>query len=128
MKSDATWVLGFIVAIAGGYGIATIYRKVPILDRHLERTFMVGSYLAIAIIIFRGVFDNRDCDPGTRCRLIGVLLSDRAWDRQHHALVVSSDRSIRVSAHVIEYFLEDLENFRSGEELIKQTVIWGGDR
>ncbi len=58
MKSDATWVLGFIVAIAGGWALAMIYRRVPLLDRHLERTFMVTSYLAIALIIFWGVVDR----------------------------------------------------------------------
>ncbi len=58
MKSDATWILGFIVAIAGGWAIAMIYKRVPLLDRHLERTFMVMSYLAIALIIFWGVVDR----------------------------------------------------------------------
>ncbi|MYK30553.1 MAG: TRAP transporter small permease subunit [Boseongicola sp. SB0670_bin_30] len=58
MKSDATWVLGFIVAVAGGWALAMIYRRVPLLDRHLERTFMVTSYLAIALIIFWGVVDR----------------------------------------------------------------------
>lgn len=58
MKSDATWVLGFIVAVAGGWALAMMYRRVPLLDRHLERTFMVTSYLAIALIIFWGVVDR----------------------------------------------------------------------
>ena len=58
LKSDATWILGIIVAILGGWIIAMIYRRVPLLDRHLERTFMVGSYLAIAFIIFWGVVDR----------------------------------------------------------------------
>lgn len=58
MKSDATWVLGFIVAIAGGWGIAIIYERVPWLDRHLERTVMIFSYLAVAFIIFWGVVDR----------------------------------------------------------------------
>ena len=58
MKSDATWVLGVIFAIGGGWLISMIYKRVPFLDRHLERTFMVFSYLAIAIIIFWGVVDR----------------------------------------------------------------------
>lgn len=58
LKSDATWILGFIVAIGGGWIIAMIYKRVPLLDRHLERTFMVFSYLAIALIIFWGVVDR----------------------------------------------------------------------
>ncbi len=58
LKSDATWILGFIVAVFGGWAIAMIYRRVPLLDRHLERAFMVFSYLAIALIIFWGVVDR----------------------------------------------------------------------
>lgn len=58
LKSDAAWVLGFLVAVLGGWGIAAIYKRVPFLDRHLERTFMVFSYLAIALIIFWGVIDR----------------------------------------------------------------------
>ncbi|MCY4167798.1 MAG: TRAP transporter small permease subunit [Rhodobacter sp.] len=58
MKSDATWILGTVIAISGGWAIAMTYRRVPFLDRHLERTFMVISYLAIALIIFWGVVDR----------------------------------------------------------------------
>ena len=35
-----------------------IYKRVPLLDRHLERTFMILSYLAVAFIIFWGVIDR----------------------------------------------------------------------
>lgn len=58
MKAEAVWVLGFLVAVIGGWAIAMIYKRVPLLDRHLERTFMVVSYLAIALIIFWGVVDR----------------------------------------------------------------------
>jgi len=58
LKSDAIWILGLVVAIGGGILIAMIYKRVRILDRHLERTFMVASYLAIALIIFWGVIDR----------------------------------------------------------------------
>ena len=58
MRSDAMWVLGVLVALIGGGAIAFLYKRVPILDKHLERTFMVGSYLAIAFIIFWGVVDR----------------------------------------------------------------------
>ena len=58
MKSGAAWMLGIVVAIAGGWLIAMIYKRVPLLDRHLERTFMVVSYLATALIIFWGVVDR----------------------------------------------------------------------
>ncbi len=58
LKSDAAWVFGAIVAALGGLLVLWIYRKVPLLDRHLERTIMVWSYLAIAFIIFWGVIDR----------------------------------------------------------------------
>lgn len=58
LKSDAAWILGAIVALAGGVLIAMIYRAVPFVERHLERTVMVVSYLAVAAIIFWGVIDR----------------------------------------------------------------------
>lgn len=58
MKSDAVWILGVIVALGGGWLIAQLYRRVPMLDRHLERTFMIVSYLSVAFIIFWGVVDR----------------------------------------------------------------------
>lgn len=58
LKSDAAWVVGTIATALGGLMVMWIYRKVPLLDRHLERTIMVYSYLAIAFIIFWGVIDR----------------------------------------------------------------------
>jgi TRAP-type C4-dicarboxylate transport system permease small subunit len=58
LRSDASWLLGFLVAFGGGGVIAFLYKKVPMLDRYLERLFMVCSYLSIALIIFWGVIDR----------------------------------------------------------------------
>ncbi len=58
LRSDATWLLGIIIMLAGGYLISLIYHKVPLIDRHLERTIMVASYLAIGFIIFWAVIDR----------------------------------------------------------------------
>jgi TRAP-type transport system small permease protein len=58
LKSDAAWIVGTIATALGGLLVMWIYRKVPLLDRHLERTIMVYSYLAIAFIIFWGVIDR----------------------------------------------------------------------
>ncbi len=58
LKADAAWVVGTIVMALGGLLVMWVYRKVPLLDRHLERTIMVYSYLAIAFIIFWGVIDR----------------------------------------------------------------------
>lgn len=58
MKSEAAWLLGTIVTALGGLLVLWIYKRVPLLDRHLERSIMVWSYLAIAFIIFWGVIDR----------------------------------------------------------------------
>ena len=58
LKSDATWLLGLFVAFAGGSVIAWLYKLSPLLDRYLERFFMVTSYLSIAFVIFWGVIDR----------------------------------------------------------------------
>ncbi|WP_227270101.1 TRAP transporter small permease [Roseobacter weihaiensis] len=58
MRSDAKWYLGVIAVAIGGYLVSLVYRKLPFVERHLERTIMVYSYLAIAFIIFWGVVDR----------------------------------------------------------------------
>ncbi|MEP2641804.1 TRAP transporter small permease subunit [Roseobacter sp.] len=58
LRADAKWYLGVIVLIISGYGVSVIYTKWPFIERHLERTIMVYSYLAIAFIIFWGVIDR----------------------------------------------------------------------
>ena len=58
LESDAAWVVGTVVAALGGLLVMLIYRKVPLIERHLERSVMVYSYLAIALIIFWGVIDR----------------------------------------------------------------------
>ena len=58
LESNAAWVLGTAAAALGGLLVMLLYRLVPLLDRHLERSIMVWSYLAIAFIIFWGVIDR----------------------------------------------------------------------
>jgi TRAP-type C4-dicarboxylate transport system permease small subunit len=58
LRADAAWIVGTVATALGGLLVMWIYRKVPLLDRHLERTIMVSSYLAIAFIIFWGVIDR----------------------------------------------------------------------
>jgi len=58
LKSDAAWLLGVFVAFVGGGLIAFLYKSLPLLDKYLERIFMVSSYLSIAFIIFWGVIDR----------------------------------------------------------------------
>ena len=58
LKSNAAWVLGTVFTGVGGLAVLGIYRLVPFLDRHLERSIVVWSYLAVAFIIFWGVIDR----------------------------------------------------------------------
>ncbi|WP_375230270.1 TRAP transporter small permease [Roseobacter sp. S98] len=58
LRSNATWPLGLIIMLGGGFFISLLYHKVPLLDRHLERTIMVVAYLAIGFIIFWAVVDR----------------------------------------------------------------------
>ena len=58
LRSDAAWILGIIVAFGFGGLISFAYKKSRFLERNLERTFMVVSYLSIAFIIFWGVIDR----------------------------------------------------------------------
>jgi TRAP-type C4-dicarboxylate transport system permease small subunit len=58
LKADGAWGVGAVATAIGGLLVLWVYKMVPWLDRHLERTIMVYSYLAIAFIIFWGVVDR----------------------------------------------------------------------
>ncbi len=58
LQADAAWYVGTAVALVGGLALAAMYRALPFVERHLERTVMVVSYLAVAFIIFWGVIDR----------------------------------------------------------------------
>lgn len=58
LNANGAWYVGLVATAASGFLVLGIYRVVPWLDRHLERTIMVYSYLAIAFIIFWGVIDR----------------------------------------------------------------------
>ncbi len=51
-RTEGAWIIGTLVTLIGGLVVMAIYRRVPWVDRHLERTVMVWSYLLIAAIIF----------------------------------------------------------------------------
>ena len=56
LRAEAAWLVGLVVTLAGAVAVLVIYRFVPLIDRHLERTVMVWTYLIIAAIIFVEVF------------------------------------------------------------------------
>ena len=57
-RTDAAWYIGAVVLVIGGYLVMLFYRAVPFVEKYLEKTVMVVSYLAIAGIIFWGVVDR----------------------------------------------------------------------
>lgn len=198
LKSDATWLLGIVVAFIGGGLIAYLYKAIPILDKYLERVFMVSSYLAIAFIIFWGVIDrfifsnqqpwSTTIPPllfmvmawfgatynvrlrshlsftefrsrmGRPAQFACLCLDNALWMGFSIIVIVTTFRAvvlsasnfqivlgtdnvmqwwflstaplafILMSARVIENFIEDLGNYREGNELIQQTVIGGDGR
>jgi TRAP-type C4-dicarboxylate transport system permease small subunit len=52
MATPAAWLWGLIMTIIGGLVMAWIYHVVPWIERNLESTLMVVSYLTIGAIIF----------------------------------------------------------------------------
>ncbi|EEX08455.1 tripartite ATP-independent periplasmic transporter DctQ component [Ruegeria lacuscaerulensis ITI-1157] len=58
LRSDAAWIVGAAVLIVGGFAVAILYRRVPLFERYFERSIMVTMYLAMALIIFRGVVNR----------------------------------------------------------------------
>ncbi len=58
LNTNAAWVLGLILMLAGGFILMMIYRLVPFIERHLESYVMVVSYLTIGGVIFFGVIQR----------------------------------------------------------------------
>lgn len=56
LRTDGAWLVSLVGTFLGAVVVLFVYRLVPILDRQLERTVMVWSYLIIAGIIFVEVF------------------------------------------------------------------------
>lgn len=52
LRTEYAWLWGLIVTILGGLLVQFVYRVVPWVERNLEPTLMVVSYLAIGGIIF----------------------------------------------------------------------------
>lgn len=58
LRAETTWVFGAVFLGGVGSLMAWLYHRVPVFERYFERTVMVTSYLAIALIIFWGVIDR----------------------------------------------------------------------
>lgn len=57
-RTEGAWFVFGPLTILGGLLVHYIYKKVPWIDRHLERTIVVYSYIIIATIIFLGVIQR----------------------------------------------------------------------
>jgi TRAP-type C4-dicarboxylate transport system permease small subunit len=174
-----------------------LYKRVPLLDKHLERSIMVVSYLGIALIIFWGVVDrfifsnqqpwSTTIPPllfmvmawfgatynvrlrshlnfsefrsrmGRNSQFMCLCLDNVLWmgfaiivmvttsratalSASNFQIVLGTDNTMQwwflilaplafllMAARVVENFLEDLQNYRSGNELIKASVLGGGE-
>lgn len=52
LRGDGAWLWGVLTTILGGLLVAWVYRVVPFIERNLESTLMVVTYLLIGAIIF----------------------------------------------------------------------------
>ncbi|MGJ8611124.1 MAG: TRAP transporter small permease [Octadecabacter sp.] len=52
IRGDGVWLWGLVTTILGGLLVAWLYRVVPFIERNLETTLMVVTYLMIGAIIF----------------------------------------------------------------------------
>ncbi|MEY8827188.1 TRAP transporter small permease [Sedimentitalea sp. XS_ASV28] len=52
LAAEGVWVIGAVATILGGVLVAALYSWFPVLERNFERSVMVYTYLAIAVIIF----------------------------------------------------------------------------
>lgn len=56
VRKPGAWLIGAFVTLGGAYLVMMMYKKIPFIERHLERSVMVYCYLLIAAIIFIEVF------------------------------------------------------------------------
>ena len=56
--TDGMWLFCFFVTLLGGILANEFFKRLPFIDRHLERGIAVLTYLMIAAIIFWGVVDR----------------------------------------------------------------------
>ena len=51
-RRPGAWPFGLVVTVVGAAGIHLLYRFVPFVEKYLELSVMIASYLLIAAIIF----------------------------------------------------------------------------
>ncbi|MEL6310869.1 MAG: hypothetical protein AAFQ17_00650 [Pseudomonadota bacterium] len=72
LRTAGAWPVGLVAMLVAAMLLLAIYKLVPLVDRHFERTVMVWTYLIIAGIIFVEVFRrfvlNEQAHGRPRCR------------------------------------------------------------
>ena len=58
LRVDSMYLIAGILLLAASWALAWVYHHVPVVERYFERTIMITTYLAIALIIFWGVIDR----------------------------------------------------------------------
>ena len=58
LRVDSMYLIAGVLLLAASWALAWVYHHVPIVERYFERTIMITTYLAIALIIFWGVIDR----------------------------------------------------------------------
>lgn len=195
-RPNGAYLAFAIMTFAGGALMAAIFRYVPFVNRHLERTIIIYAYLIIAWIIFSGVIQRFvlngqppwsstipplffmvmvwfGCSYNVKLRthlsfsefrsnmprtgqMAALTLDAVLWmtfcvicvtatarvtvnSSANFQIVLGTDDVMQwwfivtvpiafvvMAGRVIENWLEDFHNYRTGETIIKQAVI-GGD-
>ena len=195
LRGDGVWLWGAITTLIGGFLVSWIYRKVPFVERNLESTLMVTTYLMIGAIIFievirRFVFSEQfpwsttipgylflimtwtGCSYNVRlrthlsfsefrskmgrtpqmallcldaalwwgiCLLVIVTATGVMANAGNNFMIVTGTDNVFVwwfmatlpiaflllSGRVFQNLFDDIRKYRTGEEMIEQTVLGG---
>lgn len=121
MRSEAAWLVGTTATLGGGLLVMWLYRAVPFIERHLERTIMVYSYLAIALIIFWGVIDRfvfNDQEPWSTT-IPPLLFMIMAW--------MGAAYNVRLRTHLsFSEFRTAMPRIGQMACLILDAILWLG--
>ncbi|MGJ8623407.1 MAG: TRAP transporter small permease [Yoonia sp.] len=121
MQGQAAWAWGAIMTLLGGFLIAMLYRAVPFIERRLEPTLMVVSYLLIGAIIFievirRFVFSEQFPWSTT---IPGYLFLIMTW--------TGCSYNVRLRTHLsFSEFRSKMPRLPQFTLLIADAVLWWG--
>lgn len=120
-RANGAWlVFGFLTAL-GAVGTLAIYRLVPWLDRNLEKTIIVYTYLGIAYIIFSGVIQRflLSGQPPWSTTIPPLLFMIMAW--------FGCSYNVRLRAHLsFSEFRTNMPRPAQMGCLILDAVLWFG--